>query len=142
MLMNSALTFIRFTAILICFLMQGCCSDNPESVATKKLMESLKQKNCYAMHGWIQKQGHYTLADASPRLTVCQAILRAGGFASTSDKRHVVVRRGTGRLEQRLIVNIDAIMRKGDLSETDPVIKAGDVIIVYGMPEGPVFFGY
>jgi protein involved in polysaccharide export with SLBB domain len=119
-----------------CFL--TACSNNLESIATKELMASLKQSHSYVMRGAVLKQGRYSLQDAPLHLRVSQTILRAGGFGSVSDKRHVVLRRGSGKLEQRLIVNVDAVMRHTDVDETDPVVKAGDVIIVYSKMELPV----
>ena len=121
-------------------LLLTACSNNPESVATKEFMADLKQSNSYAMHGHVQKQGRYSLADTS-RISVSQAILRAGGFSAIADKSHIVLHRGAGKLKQRMLINVDAIMRKTDANEDDPTIKAGDVIIVYG-PDGFSTFGY
>lgn len=114
-------------------LLLSACSNDPESVATKEYMAVLKQSNSFAMFGAVQRQGRYSLADISSRITVSQSILRAGGFCSVSNKSHVVLRRGAGKLKQRLLINVDAIMRKTEANEDDPTIKAGDVIIVYSL---------
>ncbi|MCX6852543.1 MAG: hypothetical protein NTY98_26935 [Verrucomicrobia bacterium] len=129
-------------SIFLCgaVLLLSACSNDPESVATKDYMANLKQSNSYAMFGAVQRLGRYSLATASSRITVSQSILRAGGFCSVSHKSHVVLRRGTGKLKQRLLINVDAIMRKTDASEDDPTIKAGDVIIVYS--RGGSIFGF
>lgn len=107
------------------------CASNPESIATKEMMAAYKLSNSYGMFGHVCLQGKYSLADASPRLTVSQAVLRAGGFGPHADKWHVVLRRGVGKLEQRILINLDAIWRHKDPHEIDPVVWAGDVIIVY-----------
>ncbi len=99
------------------------------------MMADYKLSNSYGMFGHVARQGKYSLVDASPRLTVSQAVLRAGGPASHGDLRHVVLRRGVGKLEQRILVNMDVIWRHKDTREIDPVIWAGDVIIVYDMIE-------
>lgn len=122
-------------------LLLSACSNGPETVATKEYMADLKQSNSYAMFGAICRHGRYSLAETSSRITVSRAILRAGGFGSVSHKKHVVLRRGAGKLRQRLLVNVDAIMRKTDANEDDPTIKAGDVIIVYGR-DGFSTFGF
>ncbi len=122
-------------------LLLSACSNNPESIATKEYMADLKQSNSYGIFGAVQKQGRYSLADASLRFTVSRSILRAGGFDAVSNKKHVVLRRGAGKLRQRLLINVDGIMRKTDASEDDPTIKAGDVIIVYGR-DGFSAFGF
>ena len=109
------------------------CASNPESIATKERMTEYKKGNSYGIFGHVARQGKYTLDDVSSRLTVSQALLRAGGFGPYADKEHVVLRRGAGSLEQRNLVNLDAIMRRKDPHEMDPIVWAGDVIIVYEM---------
>lgn len=117
---------VVFAALLL-----TACSHNPESVATKEYMALLTQSNCYGMFGAVAKQGSYTLRDAAPHLTVSQSILRAGGFGPSSEKEFVILRRGSGKFEQRMFINVDAIHRQMGFDETDIVVKAGDVIIVY-----------
>jgi len=126
---------IFFIVMCGAVLLLSACSNNPESVATKEFMADLTQSNSYAMFGQVPKQGRYSLQDAAPHLTVSQALVRAGGLAAHTDKEHFVLRRGSGRFEQRLIISIDAIMRLGDVYETNPVVKAGDVIFAYGTME-------
>ena len=120
---------ILFTVMCAAVLLLSACSNNPESIATEKYMAYLKQADSYAMFGGVLKQGRYSLHDATPHLTVTQAILRAGGLCAHKD--HIVLRRGSGKFAQRLLINLDAIMRKGDVDEANPVLKAGDVIFVY-----------
>jgi protein involved in polysaccharide export with SLBB domain len=122
-------------------LLLSACSNNPESIATEKFRTDLKQSNSYAMFGHIAAQGRYSLASIPSRMTVTKAILRAGGFSSVAHKSHVVLHRGVGKVKQRLIIDVDAIMRQKDPNEDDPTVKAGDVIIVYGRDWISVF-GY
>jgi|GEM_PF-3089445 len=132
---------VLFNVMCGAVLLLSACSNNPESIATEKFKSDLKQSNSYAIFGHIAAHGRYSLADISSRITVSQAILRAGGFSSIAHKEHVVLHRGVGKVKQRLIINVDAIMRKTDANEDDPTVKAGDVIILYGRDWVSVF-GY
>jgi protein involved in polysaccharide export with SLBB domain len=130
-LLRPILIILMWGAVLLV----SACSNNPESVATKEFMADLKKSNSYAMFGQVAKQGRYSLLDASPHLTVAQALMRAGGMAPHADMEHFVLRRGSGRFEQRLIISIGAIMRLGDVYETNPIVKAGDIIFAYSTME-------
>ncbi len=96
---------------------------------TEKLVAELKASDSYLMHGHVIRQGEYSLKD-SPPLTATEAILRTGGFGQFGDIKHVIFRRGTGRMSQRIIINMDRIMRKGAKDEVNPIMRAGDVITV------------
>jgi hypothetical protein len=116
------------TVIFVCALLSSC-STKDEPKMTEKLVAELKASNSYLMHGYVIQQGKYSLED-SPPLTATQAILRTGGFACFCDIKHVIFRRGTGRMSQRIIINMDRIMRKGAKDEVNPIMRAGDVITV------------
>ena len=64
--------------------------------------------------------------------TAGKAILRAGGFTTYSDKRHVKVTRKADSANgkpQTLVVNVAEILEKGK-SELDITVDAGDIIFV------------
>jgi len=65
-------------------------------------------------------------------LTVGKAILRAGGFTTYSDKRHVKVTRkgdGASAKTQTLVVDVADILEKGNIDK-DLTVETGDVIFV------------
>jgi polysaccharide biosynthesis/export protein len=64
--------------------------------------------------------------------TAGKAILRAGGFTTYSDKRHVkLTRKGdsAGHRPQTLVVNLADVLEKG-MAEKDLSVEPGDVIFV------------
>jgi hypothetical protein len=114
--------------LFFCVLLSSCATkDKPKM--TEELVAELKASNSYLVHGFVIQQGKYSLKD-SPPLTATEAILRTGGFAAFCDIKHVIFRRGTGRMSQRIIINMDRIMRKGAKDEVNPIMRAGDVITV------------
>ncbi len=89
----------------------------------------------YTMFGFVMKQGKYDLP-YNEDLSISQAILRAGGFAQFGDVKHVKIVRNTPQGEKRILVNVDDIMRKGDLQK-DIYIRKNDVVII---PEKKINF--
>ena len=82
----------------------------------------------YVMFGIVAKQGKYDLP-ANEDISISQAILRAGGFAQFANKERVKIIRKTPNGNKTILVNVDGIMRQGDL-EKDVFIRKDDVIIV------------
>lgn len=82
----------------------------------------------YVMFGIVAKQGKYDLP-ANEDISISQAILRAGGFAQFANKEKVKIIRKTPHGNKTILVNVDGIMRQGDL-ERDIFIRKDDVIIV------------
>lgn len=82
----------------------------------------------YVMFGFVAKQGKYDLP-SNEDISISQAILRAGGFAQFANKEKVKVIRKTPQGNKTILVNVDGIMRRGDL-ERDIFIRKDDVIIV------------
>ncbi len=82
----------------------------------------------YVMFGIVAKQGKYDLP-ANEDISISQAILRAGGFAQFANKERVKIIRKTPQGNKTILVNVDGIMRRGDL-ERDVFIRKDDVIIV------------
>jgi len=82
----------------------------------------------YVMFGIVARQGKYDLP-SNEDITISQAILRAGGFAQFANKERVKIVRKTPQGNKTILVNVDGIMRKGDL-ERDIFIRKDDVIIV------------
>lgn len=82
----------------------------------------------YVMFGIVAKQGKYDLP-ANEDISISQAILRAGGFAQFANKEKVKIIRKTPQGNKTILVNVDGIMRQGDL-ERDVFIRKDDVIIV------------
>jgi protein involved in polysaccharide export with SLBB domain len=80
------------------------------------------------MFGIVARQGKYDLP-SNEDITISQAILRAGGFAQFANKERVKIVRKTPQGNKTILVNVDGIMRKGDL-ERDIFIRKDDVIIV------------
>lgn len=82
----------------------------------------------YVMFGFVAKQGKYDLP-SNEDISISQAILRAGGFAQFANKEKVKIIRKTPRGNKTVLVNVDGIMRRGDLDK-DVYIRKDDVIIV------------
>lgn len=82
----------------------------------------------YVMFGIVAKQGKYDLP-SNEDISISQAILRAGGFAQFANKEKVKIIRKTPQGNKTIMVNVDGIMRQGDL-ERDVFIRKDDVIIV------------
>ncbi|WP_395739141.1 polysaccharide biosynthesis/export family protein [Prosthecobacter sp.] len=82
----------------------------------------------YVMFGIVARQGKYDLP-ANEDISISQAILRAGGFAQFADKKKVKIIRKTPQGNKTILVNVDGIMRQGDLAR-DVFIRKDDVIIV------------
>lgn len=82
----------------------------------------------YVMFGFVARQGKYDLP-SNEDISISQAILRAGGFAQFAKKNKVKIIRKTPQGNKTILVNVDGIMRQGDL-ERDIFIRKDDVIIV------------
>jgi protein involved in polysaccharide export with SLBB domain len=82
----------------------------------------------YVMFGIVARQGKYDLPH-NEDITISQAILRAGGFAQFANKERVKIIRKTPQGNKTILVDVDGIMRRGDL-ERDVYIRKDDVIIV------------
>jgi len=82
----------------------------------------------YVMFGIVARQGKYDLP-SNEDISISQAILRAGGFAQFANKEKVKIIRKTPQGNKTILVNVDGIMRHGDL-ERDVYIRKDDVIIV------------
>ena len=77
--------------------------------------------------GEVNKQGEQLIPADSP-LTLSQAILQSGGFTLQADRSNVRIV-GEGKEEARAEVDVGGMLESGDLSD-DPVLKAGDAVIV------------
>ncbi|WP_269525657.1 polysaccharide biosynthesis/export family protein [Coraliomargarita parva] len=77
--------------------------------------------------GEVNKQGEQLIPVDSP-LTLSQAILQSGGFTIVADRSKVSVV-SEGQQEPRIEVDVGAMMDGGDFSK-DPMLKAGDVVII------------
>ncbi len=82
----------------------------------------------YVVFGIVARQGKYDLP-TNEDISISQAILRAGGFAQFANKERVRVIRKTPQGNKTIMVNVDGIMRYGDLDK-DIFLRKDDVIIV------------
>jgi protein involved in polysaccharide export with SLBB domain len=82
----------------------------------------------YVMFGIVAKQGKYDLP-SNEDISISQAILRAGGFTQFANKEKVKIIRKTPTGNKTILVNVDSIMRQGDL-DRDVFVRKDDVIIV------------
>ena len=78
--------------------------------------------------GQVRNSGSFDIPAGDP-FTVSRAILSAGGFSDYSDKRKVRLVRKTGAGSSTLIVNVQAVLEQGKLSE-DLAVQPGDLIVV------------
>ncbi|MGZ0656708.1 polysaccharide biosynthesis/export family protein [Coraliomargarita sp. W4R72] len=77
--------------------------------------------------GEVKRQGEQLIPVDSP-LTLSEAILQGGGFTLYANRTNVSVV-SEGEDESRIELDLGAMMERGDLSQ-DPILKAGDVVIV------------
>jgi protein involved in polysaccharide export with SLBB domain len=82
----------------------------------------------FTVYGQVLRQGKYELPQDED-ITISQAILRAGGFAQFAHPQKVKLVRKTPSGNKTILVNLDQIMRRGNL-EYDVFIRKNDVIIV------------
>jgi polysaccharide export outer membrane protein len=66
---------------------------------------------------------------ADENLTLVQAISRAGGFTDLAASNRVTIIRSENGRQQKMVVNVAAIIKGGNLSE-DVVLKPDDVVSV------------
>lgn len=97
---------------------------NPDDLIREKEVDL----DFYVVFGIVARQGKYDLP-ANEDISISQAILRAGGFAQFANKEKVKVIRKTPQGNKTILVNVDGIMRQGDL-ERDIFIRKDDVIII------------
>ncbi|TDU72841.1 protein involved in polysaccharide export with SLBB domain [Prosthecobacter fusiformis] len=82
----------------------------------------------FTVYGQVLRQGKYELP-ADEDITISQAILRAGGFAQFANPQRVKLVRKTPQGNKTILVNLDSIMRQGNL-DFDVYIRNNDVLIV------------
>jgi polysaccharide biosynthesis/export protein len=82
----------------------------------------------FTIYGQVLRQGKYELP-ADEDVTISQAILRAGGFAQFANPQKVKLVRKTPQGNKTVMVDLDQIMRRGNL-EYDIYVRENDVIIV------------
>lgn len=82
----------------------------------------------FTVYGQVLRQGKYELP-ADEDITISQAILRAGGFAQFAHPQKVKLVRKTPQGNKTIQLDLDQIMRRGNL-EYDVFIRKNDVIIV------------
>jgi polysaccharide export outer membrane protein len=99
--------------------------DNPNASRTSTTGYDIE---FFTVYGQVLRQGKYELPQDED-ITISQAILRAGGFAQFAHPQKVKLVRKTPSGNKTIMVNLDQIMRRGNL-EYDIFIRKNDVIIV------------
>lgn len=87
-----------------------------------------KELDVITVFGQVIRQGKYELPD-NEDMTISQAILLAGGFAQFANPKKVKLVRKTPQGNRTILVNVDQVMRRGNLDK-DIFLRRGDVIIV------------
>lgn len=82
----------------------------------------------FTVYGQVLRQGKYELP-SDEDVTISQAILRAGGFAQFANPQKVKLVRKTPQGNKTILVNLDTIMRRGNM-DYDVYLRNNDVIIV------------
>jgi protein involved in polysaccharide export with SLBB domain len=98
--------------------------DNPN----ERMRTSGYDINFFTVYGQVLRQGKYELP-VDEDISISQAILRAGGFAQFANPQKVKLVRKTPQGNKTIMVDLDQIMRRGNL-EYDIYIRDNDVIIV------------
>lgn len=102
--------------------------DRPITQQDRRNLIGESELEIFTVFGQVIRQGKYELSD-NEDFTISQAILMAGGFAQFANPKKVKLVRITPSGNKTILVNVDSVMRKGDLSK-DIFIRKGDVIIV------------
>ena len=102
----------------------------PEDVGgrTLRLGTGEKELDVITVFGQVIRQGKYELPE-NEDMTISQAILLSGGFAQFANPKKVKLVRKTPSGNKTILVNVDQVMRRGDLDK-DIFLRRGDVIIV------------
>lgn len=93
-----------------------------------KMGYDTKELDVVTVFGQVIRQGKYELPD-NEDMTISQAILLAGGFAQFANPKKVKLVRKTPQGSKSILVNVDQVMRRGNLDK-DIYLRRGDVIIV------------
>lgn len=88
----------------------------------------VRELDVVTVFGQVARQGKYELPD-NEDMTISQAILLAGGFAQFANPKKVKLVRKTPQGNKTILVNVDQVMRRGNL-DRDIYLRRGDVIIV------------
>ncbi|MDP0499552.1 MAG: polysaccharide biosynthesis/export family protein [Verrucomicrobiota bacterium JB022] len=99
---------------------------------TLVIPESNRLGGTYYITGEITSEGVYNLPTDNTRVTVSEAVLKAGGFAKFANKRRVVLIRADTSLpedKRRVVVDVQRILEEGD-RKNDPVLEPDDIIRV------------
>jgi polysaccharide biosynthesis/export protein len=90
---------------------------------------SSRSRGTVYVSGQVRAQGSVELPPEE-RFTVSKAILKAGGFAEFADKRKVkLVRNKPGGGVETTVVDVDAVLIKGQIDK-DPPLQSDDRIII------------
>jgi polysaccharide export outer membrane protein len=82
-----------------------------------------------SIFGQVGKTGNVSVPAAPVNPTVIDAIAQAGGFTDRANRSEVLVIRGVGKNAERIIVDVDKMIRTGDFSQ-NLAIEDRDTIIV------------
>ena len=102
----------------------------PEDIGGRGPRTGIREEelDVVTVFGQVIRQGKYELP-ANEDMTISQAILLSGGFAQFANPKKVKLVRKTPQGNKTILVNVDQVMRRGDL-EKDIFLRRGDVIIV------------
>jgi len=102
----------------------------PQAVDGMRDMGGYGEQPYVTIFGQVGRQGRIPLPYGE-ELSISEAVLRAGGFARFAEKKKVKIIRRVGSTGNTLeiIVDVDRIMRRGDLDRDIP-LRADDTVIV------------
>jgi polysaccharide biosynthesis/export protein len=102
----------------------------PEDIGGRGPRTGIREEelDVITVFGQVIRQGKYELP-TNEDMTISQAILLSGGFAQFANPKKVKLVRKTPQGNKTILVNVDQVMRRGDL-EKDIFLRRGDVIIV------------
>ena len=82
----------------------------------------------FTVFGQVLRQGKYELP-SDEDVTISQAVLRAGGPAQFANMKKVKLVRKTPQGNKTILINLDDVMRKGNLDK-DIYVRNNDVVIL------------
>lgn len=102
----------------------------PEDIGGRGPRTGIREEelDVITVFGQVIRQGKYELP-INEDMTISQAILLSGGFAQFANPKKVKLVRKTPQGNKTILVNVDQVMRRGNLDK-DIFLRRGDVIIV------------
>ncbi|MFN3428689.1 MAG: polysaccharide biosynthesis/export family protein [Candidatus Sericytochromatia bacterium] len=79
--------------------------------------------------GQVARVGNVTVPPAAVSPTIVDAIAAAGGFTDRANRSEVLLVRGDGANAQRIVIDVDRMIRSGDFSQNIAVEERDKIVV-------------